>query len=127
MPPRRLFRTLLQNHPQATRAHWRSLKAKYGPFDGPTRAYAQAVTAMWWSFAQATMELAELEAKRRTGRGRRPSVQAIERLRKRQGVAFQSYDAALARLEAFAGRNGHASPTPLEAMQHWKARESADG
>jgi hypothetical protein len=102
MPPRRLFRSLLRHHPRATRAHWRSLKAKYGPFDGPTRAYAEAVTAMWWSFTQATMDLAELEAKRRQGRGRRPSVQAIERLRKRQGVAFQSYDAALRRLEELA-------------------------
>jgi hypothetical protein len=78
--------------------------------DSVTLAYAQAVVAMWWSFAQSTMELAELEAKRRAGRGRRPSVQAIERLRKRQGVAFQSYDAALRRLEELAGRRGHGDP-----------------
>jgi hypothetical protein len=73
---------------------------------------------MWWSFAQATMELAELEGKRRVGRGRRPSVQAIERLRKRQGVAFQSYDAALTRLEALADRrNGHGSGPSLEQIK----------
>jgi hypothetical protein len=115
MPPRRLFRSLLRQHPRATRAHWRSLKAKYGPFDGPTRAYAEAVTAMWWSFAQATMELGELEGKRRNGRGRRPSVQAVERLRKRQGVAFQSYDAALRRLEELAG--SRKAPTIAEVIR----------
>jgi hypothetical protein len=115
MPHRRLFRSLLKNHPRATRAHFHALKAKLGPFDAVTRAYAQAATAMWWSFAQATMELGDLEAKRRTGRGRRPSVQAVERLRKRQGVAFQSYDAALKRLEELAV--SHRTPTLAEAIR----------
>lgn len=118
MPGRRLFRSLLKNHPRVTRAHFRALRAKLGPFDPVTRAYADAVTAMWWSFAQATMELGELEGKRRTGRGRRPSVRTIERLRKRQGIAFQSYDAALARLEQLAKPRKATTPADLVAQLH---------
>jgi transposase InsO family protein len=86
--------------------------------------YAQAVTAMWWSFAPATMELAELEAERRPGRGRRPSVQASERLRKRQGVAFQSYDAALARLDELAAGNGHSTGPTLEESTFCRWRKA---
>lgn len=119
MPSRRFYGSLLPRRkgtPTATRACLEGLKAKYGPFDSVTRSYAQAATAMWWSFAQATDELRQAEEKRRSGKGRRPSAQAVERLRKRQGVAFNTWDQALTRLEQLASRARRTPETPAELL-----------
>jgi hypothetical protein len=102
MGQRRLLHSLLvyrKGTRTNARAYFQSLATKYGPFDTPTRAYAQAVASMWGVFAQATEDLNVAEVKRQTGRGRVPPVAAIERLRRRQALAFGSWDQALRRLE----------------------------
>lgn len=95
-----------------------ALLARFGPFDAMTAAYAASVSALFVTFKadSAALNLA-LEA-RRHGKGRRPNATAIARLEKRQGLAWQSYDSALRRLEELApNRNGHGGPTLADVMR----------
>jgi len=91
--------------------HYAALLQRLGPFDALTSSFAGAVAALHVTFAADTAALnLALEARRR-GQGRRPSAAAIARLEKRQGLAWQSYDSALKRLEGFTQNpNGHGGP-----------------
>lgn len=98
------------------REHYTALEQRLGPFDPVSRQYAGAAAALWVTFRQDTTALDEAERARRQGKGRRPSTSAIARLKKRQGLSWQSYDAALRRLEELAARrNGQRNP--LEAVR----------
>jgi hypothetical protein len=61
----------------------------------------------------AARDLFVAEAARRKGRGRRPNVQAIERLRKRAGLQAGDYRAALERLERLCGGPRVAKPMDI--------------
>ena len=100
--PRGLFRANSQPARRRKRAHYQQAVNRFGVLTGLTRDLAIAETELWWVFTEASQELAHVETKRRHGRGRRPNVAAIEKLRRRQGIAFQSWDAALKRLEELA-------------------------
>ena len=104
--------------------HYAALLKQLGPFDGVTRAYAGAAAALWVTFKQDTQALIDAERARRQGRGRRPSTQAIARLKKRQGLSWGSYDAALRRLEVLAAQRKPQSD-PLAAVR--RAVEEANG
>jgi hypothetical protein len=79
------------------------------------------VAALRVQLEAATRALTDAQRARRVGRGRRPNVQQIERLSRRQGLADGSYSQALARLEQLAG-----SRRPLDlARRIQAAREQA--
>lgn len=81
------------------REHYRALESRLGTFDPVCREYAGAVAALWCEFRTDTLALEAAEQARRVGQGRRPSTQAIARLKKRAALSWGSYDAALRRLE----------------------------
>lgn len=97
-------------------AHYRALVRQLGPFDDVTRTYAGAVAALFVTFRRDTEALTDAERARRDGKGRRPGVQTIARLKKRQGLSWASYDAALRRLEVLAGQST-AQSDPLAAVR----------
>lgn len=82
--------------------HYAALVAKFGPFDPMVRQFAGSVAALWSEWRSDTVAVEEAERARRNGKGRRPSVQAVARLKKRAGLSWGSYDAALRRLEGMA-------------------------
>lgn len=84
-------------------AHYAALVERFGPFDELGRDYAGAVAALWVAFRLATEGVKAAEAQRAKGKGRRPSAAGVERLRRRQGLAWGSYDQAVRRLEQLAG------------------------
>ena len=83
-------------------AHYKALVARLGPFDEVCRAYASGVAACWIEWQRSTRDLDRARHNRETGTGRRPNQGAIQRLQKRQGLAWQSYDSALHRLAELA-------------------------
>lgn len=101
------------------RQHYRALDHRLGPFDQVGREYAGAVAALWCEFRGDTLALEAAVEARQSGQGRRPSTQAIARLKKRAGLSWGSYDAALSRLEALAKtpRRGARSLAERMAME----------
>jgi hypothetical protein len=124
-----LFRDHSQPARRQLRAYYRSLEARFGPLDRVTHASAHAETLMWWAFIRASEAMAKSEKKRDEGRGRRPSLRAIERLMKRQGLAFGSYSQALDKLRELAAsrRNGHKAALSPEGILAQVRRELSGG
>jgi hypothetical protein len=81
------------------RAQYSALEQRLGAFDSVCREYAGAVAVLWCEFRADTLALEAAEDARHGGKGRRPSTQAIARLKKRAALSWGSYDAALRRLE----------------------------
>lgn len=112
----RMFRSHLNVRGVWYREHYKALDQRHGPFDKVTREYAGAVAALWCEFRGDTLTLESAEQARREGHGRRPSSQAIARLKKRAALSWGSYDAALRQLfELATHRNGQRNP--LEAVR----------
>ncbi len=102
---------LLGNHGgwegKAFRRAYESLKAEYGPFPSQfLRFEAARVAVCSLQFERATRELTIAQRKRRSGKGRRPNPQQVERLARRQGLADTSYGTALGRFQELVARNG---------------------
>jgi hypothetical protein len=95
-----MFRNHLNVRGVWYREHYKALDQRLGPFDQVSREYAGAVAALWCEFRGDTLALEAAELARREGQGRRPSTQAIARLKKRAALSWGSYDQALVRLEA---------------------------
>ena len=85
-------------------AHYTGLVERFGPFDAFLRTYASGVSALWVEFQTSTQLLEETERARAEGKGRRPSAARLSHLKKRQGLAWQTYDAAVRRLEELCSR-----------------------
>jgi hypothetical protein len=83
-------------------AQYQALVERFGPFDAITRSYAAGAAVLWVEFQKATRGLKAAEEARRDGKGRRPNAAAVERLKRRQGLSWQSYDQAVRRLEELA-------------------------
>jgi hypothetical protein len=81
---------------------FRALSEEFGPFTGVMRFHAGGTAALFVTFQQATEALNDARRDRSEGKGRRPSASLITRLEKRQGLAWQSYSAALEKLQAMA-------------------------
>ncbi len=80
--------------------------------------YAGAVAALWVEWRAAKQTLGTARYRREVGRGRRPSEQAIIRLQKRHGLAWETYNRALHSLKEMASnghRRGPLSPAELLA------------
>ncbi len=102
---------LLGNHGgwegRAFRRAYESLLAEYGPFPSQfLRFEAARVAVCSLQFVRATRELTTAQRKRRSGKGRRPNPQQVERLARRQGLADGSYGSALSRFQELVTRNG---------------------
>jgi hypothetical protein len=106
--PRGLWRDLPKAERHELKADLRALAARLGPFpDWLTRTYAQlAVEAGWTARVASASAIAE-DVKRRRGRGRRPSLQALDRRLKRQWLGVEAFDRLVRRLEELAAGNGH--------------------
>jgi hypothetical protein len=103
--------------------HFRALKSKFGPFDPMLRSYAGSVSALYVGWRESTEAVARGQWLRQKGKGRRPSVAQIERLKRRQGLAWISYDAALRRFQEMISRNGDSKGFDLlaELVKHDEA------
>ncbi len=94
--------------------HFQDLAQRFDLSDALARRLAIGASVAWASWRRVTRELHQVQAARENGRGRRPSAQAVERLRRRQALQWSSYDAALKRLGEAARGNGHGRPTLAE-------------
>lgn len=84
-------------------AHYRALEDEHGPFASQLlKAYAGAAAAWWSQFQMATRDVKRAEDQRARGKGRRPAAAEVARQKKRQGLAWGSYEQAAARLEQLA-------------------------
>ena len=94
---------------KAYRRAYDALGTELGPFRNEYVRYeAGRVAIARMQFERATRELVFMQRQRRQGRGRRPNLQQIERLARRQGLADGSYAQAIRRLEELVSRDGHA-------------------
>ena len=80
------------------------------------RSYAAGAAVLWVEFQKATRALKTAEETRAKGKGRRPNAAALERLKRRQGLSWQSYDQAIRRLEELKSP-GNGNGDPLAAVQ----------
>jgi hypothetical protein len=78
---------------------YRGLEARFGPFDQVARQHARLTTEAWWSASQASEAALVESAKRRHGRGRRPTGQAVDRAMRRAGLNVGTFDQMVRRLE----------------------------
>ncbi len=89
---------------RAFRRAYDALEADLGPFASDLVRFEAGRTAVAMvNLETATHALAAARRERERGKGRRPGSRDVERLARRQGLADQSYGAAVARLETLAG------------------------
>jgi len=106
---------------RAFHVQFKALEARYGPFDPLTRQYAAGAAVQWAEFQASSRDLQAAELARATGRGRRPSAALIARLKRRQGLAWGSYDQAVRRVEELAVR----TKRPGDALRRLHAMVAA--
>lgn len=104
---RRLWRDLPAPDRYRLQNFLRSLEARFGQLDVVGFEYARFATEAWWSASQASEAALTQGARRRHGRGRRPSLQELDRRMKRQGLGFGTFDQLVRRLEELSKQNGH--------------------
>ena len=101
-----LMRHLFPDCRSAEAAHFRrecqALEKRLGPFDDVTLQYAVGVVTFSLAFQSDSKARQRAELARTLGKGRRPTVAAIERLKRREGLSWGSYDQAMKRLEELA-------------------------
>ncbi len=93
-----------------------ALEAEYGPFSALARLEAGRVALLWVQLQAASHGLVEAQRRRRLGKGRRPSIQQVERFARRQGLADGSYAQGLTKLRELVARNSHHPPGSPEAV-----------
>jgi hypothetical protein len=103
---RRLWRDLPKADRGRLRAMFRTLEARFGLRDRLAAEYARLATEAWGTASQASEAALAEGAKRRHGRGRRPSLQALDRRQKRQALSVGSFDQLVRRLHELAQRTG---------------------
>jgi hypothetical protein len=86
--------------------YMKQLEQHYGPLDPLGADYASLVAFLRVSLAESMKRYSKASSDREHGRGRRPAVHDVNRLLKRVGLDFGSFDQALRRLEALATKNG---------------------
>jgi hypothetical protein len=103
---------------RAYRRAYEAIETEYGPFSALGRLEAGRVAALHVQLQAATGALMQAQRARRLGKGRRPNVQEIEKLARRQGLADTSYAAALGALrELVSAHRKPASIADLVARQ----------
>lgn len=84
---------------KAYRRAYDALEADLGPFTALGRMEAGRCAAAWVELEAATRALTAARRKRLDGKGRRPNVQLIEKLARRQGLADSTFSQALDKLK----------------------------
>ena len=87
--------------------HYQDLGHRFGPFDSMLRNYAGSVAALWVAWREATEAVVQGQRLRQKGKGRRPSAAQIERMKRRQGLAWLSYDRSLERFGELVSQKGN--------------------
>lgn len=116
-----LWLALPMSERRALRSFLRALQARYGPFDQLAWRWAILTTETWWTTLQASEAAVAESVKRRSGKGRRPTAQAVDRRLKRQGLGVGSLDAMLRRLEELARPTKRAT-RPEDIVRELRAR-----
>jgi hypothetical protein len=100
---------------RAYRRAYDALAAEFGPFGSLLlRLEAGRAAAAWVNVEAATRALAAARHAREVGRGRRPSLHALERLARRQGLADASYAQAKDKLRDLASAARKPSTTVVD-------------
>jgi hypothetical protein len=102
-----------------------ALAEELGLFTRLQALEASRVAVAWVNFEAASRALAAARHARMNGRGRRPNVQAIERLARRQGLADQSYAQALAALRELVGTRR--APAPIADLVARQQQQRGNG
>ena len=115
---------------RAYRRAWAAILAETGPLtDAPLlRLMAGRVAVLWCSFEAATRAMSVAQEQRETGRGRRPTMAALDRLEHRLQVASREYGEALDKLmgsEAVAKLKQERATAALRARVGARRGESA--
>jgi hypothetical protein len=100
--PYGLWRDLPREDRGKLRGFAGKLGQRYGPFDGLGREYAELTVELWWTARQSSRTALVEEGKRRRGKGRRPTLQQLDRRLKRQALAVGTLDQLVRRLEELA-------------------------
>ena len=87
------------------RREFRAVEKRLGPFDAVALHYAAGTVVFGIEFQTATAAVQRAQDARTNGKGRRPTAAAVERLKRRQGLSWQSYDSAMRRLEELTRTN----------------------
>jgi hypothetical protein len=116
MPGDKLAESTREAEPLTAAAWLADVAARLGRLDGYTQDYAGAVFELRAECRAAWEDLREARHRRRTGRGRRPSLGQLATLRRRARGAWLDFDAALRRLEAMARTDDHPPTTPAEML-----------
>lgn len=96
---RRMFSDCRSTEAYAFRRELRAIEKRLGPFDDVTLQYAAGVAVFGLDFQAVSAAVRQAQGKRARGKGRRPAAAAVERLKRRQGLSWQTYDSAMRRLE----------------------------
>jgi hypothetical protein len=103
------------------RRFFSSLSRRYGPFaDFLSWEFARLATETWWTAQAASSSALTEGSKRRNGKGRRPSLHAIDRRLKRQGLGVGTLMQVLDRLEQLA-RPSKRVTTPADLVARLRA------
>lgn len=101
-PGKRLWRGLPRPDRITLRRFLAALHSRYGPMDLLSSEWARLTAELWFTTAQASEAALAEGAKRRHGKGRRPTAQDVDRRLKRQGLGVTTLDSMLRRLEELA-------------------------
>jgi hypothetical protein len=82
------------------------------------RRYAKTAAEILATVDVVSEEAAVLALRRQAGRGRRPSLKRVRASGKTAGLQLKSLQAALGRLEALAGPNGHGQDLATRFAEH---------
>lgn len=111
---------------KAYRKCFDALAGDLGPFTPLQTLEAGRVAAAWVALVAATRALNAAQRARRLGKGRRPSVTAVEKLARRQGLADGSYGTALDKLQALCRTTkARRLPTAADLIVQQRARAGA--
>jgi membrane-bound lytic murein transglycosylase B len=95
---------------KAYRRVYDALESEFGPFTVLQRLEAGRVAVCYVQLEAATNALVDAQRQRRHGKGRRPNLEQIERLARRQGLADGSYSQALDKLKELTAANRKRQP-----------------
>jgi len=98
-----------------------ALEDQYGPLGLLAALQADFVAQFMVTVFLTMQRHNQAIAKRRAGRGRRPSLDAIGRLGKRQGLDYSSYDLAVRRLEELTAPAKARKSTPADLVARLRA------
>jgi hypothetical protein len=104
------------------RTYQRALVSRCGPPDDATVwEHMILTTECWWTGREASSSALVEGTKRRHGKGRRPTLQALDRRLKRQGLGVSTLDQMLRRLEELTT----ADKSPPTIADHLAAKRRA--